>query len=123
MLVNNMAYSRISLNHIQQKTDLLTIAVIRKRRRWTANMAVARIVSSGEHFYCFLPSFIYLFIFHSGKNILGHFKRHFVSQISSPITQRGSYTANEGSICKWTSTRFVCRHQHLESVHGNQIQI
>ena len=27
MLVNNMAYSCISLNHIQQKTDLLTIAL------------------------------------------------------------------------------------------------
>ena len=27
MLVNNTAYSRISLNHIQQKTDLLTIAL------------------------------------------------------------------------------------------------
>ena len=25
-IVKNMAYSRISLNHIQQKTDLLTIA-------------------------------------------------------------------------------------------------
>ena len=36
--------------------DLLTIAVIRKRRRWTANMAVAWIVSSGEHFCCcFIP--------------------------------------------------------------------
>ena len=40
MQANNMAYSRISLNHMQQKTDLLTIAVIRKRRRWTANMAI-----------------------------------------------------------------------------------
>ena len=55
MLVNNMAYSRISLNHIQRKTDLLTIVVIRKRRRWTADMAVARTVSSGEYFCCFLP--------------------------------------------------------------------
>ena len=27
MLVNKTAYSRISLNHIQQKTDLLTIAL------------------------------------------------------------------------------------------------
>ena len=37
MLVNNMnmAYSRISLNQIQQKTDLLVIAMIRKRHRWT----------------------------------------------------------------------------------------
>ena len=33
MVVNNMAYSRISLNNKQQKTDLLTIAVIRKKRR------------------------------------------------------------------------------------------
>ena len=49
MLVNNMAYSRISLNRIQQKTDL-TIAVIKKRHRWTANIAVACNVSSGEHF-------------------------------------------------------------------------
>ena len=54
-----MAYSRISLNHMQQKTDLLTIAVIRKRRRWTANMAAAWIVSSGEQLCCcFLPFFI-----------------------------------------------------------------
>jgi len=59
MLVNNMAQSSISLNHIQQKTDLLTIAVIRKRRRWTANMAVAWVASSGEHFCCFLPSFFF----------------------------------------------------------------
>ena len=59
MQANNMAYSRISLNHMQQKTDLLTIAVIRKRRRWTANMAAAWIVSSGEQLCCcFLPFFI-----------------------------------------------------------------
>ena len=58
MQANNMAYSRTSLNHMQQKTDLLTIAVIRKRRRWTANMAATWIVSNGEHFYCcFLPVF------------------------------------------------------------------
>ena len=78
MLVNNMAHSRISLNDIQQKTDILTIAVIRKRRRWTANMAVAWIVSSGEHFcMCFfLPFFLSFFT-------QEHFKRHFVPQISS----------------------------------------
>ena len=83
MLVNNMAYSRISLNRIQQKTDL-TIAVIKKRHRWTANIAVACNVSSGEHF-CFLPSSF----FHSGKNILGHFKRHFVPQISPQSLKLG----------------------------------
>ena len=60
---NNMAYSHTSLNHMQQKTDLLTIAVISKRRRWTANMAVTWIVSSGEHFCCcFLPFFLFLFL-------------------------------------------------------------
>ena len=31
-------------HHMQQQTDLLTIAVIRKRHQWTANMAVAWIV-------------------------------------------------------------------------------
>ena len=62
--VNNMAYSRISFNHIQQKTNLLTTAVIRKRRRWIANMAVVCFVSSGEHF-CLLFSTL-LFPSHSG---------------------------------------------------------
>ena len=61
MLVNNMAYSRISLSHIQQKIDRLTIAVIRKRCRWTANMAVAWIVSSGGHLCCFLHFFLFVF--------------------------------------------------------------
>ena len=73
MLVNNMAYSRINLNHIQQKKDLLTIAVIRKRRQRTSNMAVAWIASSGDHFCCcFVP------FFHSRKTILGDFKRLFL---------------------------------------------
>ena len=62
-LVNNMVYSRISLNHIQQKTNLLSIAVIRKRRRWSANMAAACIVSSGEHFCCCFLRFLF---FHLG---------------------------------------------------------
>ena len=84
MLVNNMAYSRVSLNHVQLKTNrLLTIAVIRKRRRWTSNMAVAWIVSSGEHFVVVFDFFFSFFFPHSGKNILGHLKRHFVPQISS----------------------------------------
>ena len=94
MLVNNMAYSRTSLNHVQQKTNLLTIAVIRKRRRRTANMAVACIVSSGEHFcllfstFCFC--FVFLFFFSiQGKNILGHLKRRFVPQISSQSLKQG----------------------------------
>ena len=60
----NMAYSRISLNHILRKTALLTIVVIRKRRRWTADIAVARTVSSGEYF-CFLPSFFFFLLFSS----------------------------------------------------------
>ena len=47
---------------LQQKTNLLTIAVIRKRRRWTEHMAVAWIGASGEHFCCFfLPFFPLLF--------------------------------------------------------------
>ena len=66
MLVNNMAYSPISLNQIQQKTDLLRIAVIRKRLWWTVNMAVAWIVSSGEHFCCCFLLFFFSF-FYWGK--------------------------------------------------------
>ena len=107
-----------SLNHAQQKTNLLMIAVIRKRRRWTTNMAVARIVSSGKHFclmfttfslcVCvFVCLFVCLFvvvfvclllffvvcvcvcILHWGKNILGHFKRRFVPQILSQSLKQG----------------------------------
>ena len=88
----NMAYSRISLNHILRKTALLTIVVIRKRRRWTADIAVARTVSSGEYF-CFLPSSFFFpsffFFFHSRKNILGHFKRHFVLKYHPQSLRQG----------------------------------
>ena len=58
ILVNNMAYSRISLNHIQQKTDLLTIAVIRKRSRFTVSIFVV---------------VFYLFSFSLKKTYLGTF--------------------------------------------------
>ena len=87
MLVNNMANSRISLNHIQQKTNLLTITVIRKRRRWTwQSLGLYRVVSIFVVvFYLFSSSSF----FHSGKNILGHFKRHFVPQISSQSLKQG----------------------------------
>ena len=104
MLVNNMAYSPISLNHIQQKTDLLTIAVIRKRRRCTANMAVTCIVSSSEHFcmlFCTFFLLLFLFLFLSLKDILNAI----LCRNIIPIFQTGSYLMNEVSIWKWASTR------------------
>ena len=113
MLVNNMAYSRFSLKHIQQKTDLLTIAVIRKSRRWTANMAVAWIVSSGEHFPPPPPP-------PSEKPILGHFIRHFVPQISSQSLKPGHIDRMKAAFGNGrVHDRFVCRHQHLGSMHAN----
>ena len=117
MLVKNMAYSRMSFNHAQQKTDILTIAVIRKRRWWTANMAVAYIVSSSEHFcLLFSTSFFFFFFFFFTQ---GHFKHHFVPTNIVLITQTGLYLANEVSIRKWASTRYIfCQHRHLGSVHG-----
>ena len=46
MLVNNMAYSRIRLNHIQQKTSLLTIAVIYHWRE------LPQVSSLSRHSFC-----------------------------------------------------------------------
>ena len=96
MLVNNMAYSRVSLNHVQLKTNrLLTIAVIRKRRRWTSNMAVAWIVSSGEHFVVVFD-FFFFFLFSSlRQKYLGTFETPFCATNIIPITQIGSYINSE----------------------------
>ena len=57
-------------------------------------MAVAWIVSSGEHFVVelsrtFFFFFFFFFFFYSGKDILGHFKRRFVPQISSQSLKQG----------------------------------
>ena len=71
-------------------------------------MAVACIVSIGEHFCLLFSTFSVFFFFFPlrVKNILGHFNRRFVPQISQ-ITQTGSYLANESSIWKWESTRSI----------------
>ena len=119
MLVKNMAYSSISLNHIQQKKDLLTTAVIRKRRRWTANMAVAWIASSGEHFCCFLPSLFFLSFFLLFFPLFFFFFSFFFS-LSLSLREKYSWDILNAILChKYHpnhSDRARCceRRQHLE---------
>ena len=109
-----MAYSRISLNHIQQKTNLLTIAVIRKRRRWIANMAVAcalyRVVSI---FACCFYPFISLPLRDILNTILCH--KYNPNHSNRVISSEWSQHLEMGTIV----FLFVfCRHRHLGSVHG-----
>ena len=71
-------------------------------------MAVTWTALSSEHFCCFLHYFFLISFFcfcHSGKNILGHFKCHFVLQISSELLK---HLANECSVWKWSSTPQIC---------------
>ena len=116
MRENNLVYSRISLNHLQQKTDLLTIglAVIRKRRPWTANMAVAWTASSGENICCCPPPplFFPLLTLKGVSEAVGN-----SFHILNAILGR-KYRNHRNRIISSVHDRLFCRHQHLGSVHG-----
>ena len=92
MVVNNMAYSRISLNHIQQKTSLLTIAVIYHWRE------LPQVSSLSLHSFC-----------HDKTRLLS--RQNFVGDKSD-----FSYVLLSRQIRLLSRQKYACRDKHVKIV-------